>query len=196
MRHSPALPLLLALAGSAPLAALDLLDVCDLRLSGGSVGGDADISSPVAGQSGTVGLSGWRGGADLALGVDLLFLGVMGGGGVAVEDRTGGDWERSASVGRVFAGPYLSVGPVNLELTGSIGKGRAKLTQPGGASDTAAVDELGADLALTVCLPVVPLVVGATGGWLRTRSEHDLPAGQVTVESDGWRAAAIVGWRF
>lgn len=193
MRHL--LPLLLLAAAAAPLAAFDLLDVSDVRVSGGAVGGDADLR-PATGSASRVGLSGWRGGVDAAFGVDLLFVGVLGGAGVAVEERNGSGWEREASVGRVFAGPYLAVGPVNLELTGSLGKGRATLTRPDGASDAAGVDELGADLALIVGLPVFPVVVGATGGWLRTRSEHELPGGRVEVESDGWRAAAIVGWRF
>lgn len=185
---------LLPLAATLPLAAVDLLDVCDLRVNAGWAGGDATIAIAAPAPVRTP-FEGWRGGADLAVGVDLLFLGVVGGAGVVGDRRSGGGWERETASGRVFAGPYLAVGPVNLEITGNLARGRGRTTAPGGGEADAPVREWGADATLTVALG--PLRLGAQGGWLDSRSDSAGDwRGSAAVHAQGWHTAAIAGWRF
>lgn len=184
---------LLPLSATMPLAALDLLDVCDLRIDAGWAGGRAAIAT--AGAPVHTPFEGWRGGADVALGVDLVVLGVVAGAGAAVDRRGGSGWEREAATARAFAGPYLAVGPVNLELTGTLGRGRGTTTAPAGWSVRAPVREWGADATLSVA--VGPLRLGARGGWLDSRSDQ-AGDGSATagIEAEGWHTALVVGWRF
>jgi hypothetical protein len=57
------------------------------------------------------------------------------------------------------------------------------------------VREWGADAALTVGLG--PLRAGVQGGWLDSRSDSAGDwRGSAAVHAQGWRTAAIAGWRF
>lgn len=161
-------PWAMMLMATASVLGADRFDVCDLRVSVAAVGLD----------------HGWRSSVDGLLGVDLGWFGVIAGAGVAHDRRVPAEGERQATSARLIAGPYLPLGPTNVELLPWIGCGRAAVTTAWGHSGTTPISEGGADLLITCVLGHV--VLGGGGGWQRASD----------LEGGAWQAGALLGMRF
>lgn len=161
------LRLVVLLLATSTLVSATVCDVCDLRVSAARVGPDL----------------GWRTGVDGVAGVDLTVLGVMGGVGLAHDRRDVATGQRQATIARLIAGPYLPLGPTNIECLPWLGRGRAALTTPLGNSPAHPVTEYGIDGLITLVLG--SWVVGGGGGWQRASD----------LEHDSWQTGILVGVR-
>ena len=181
------LPLCVAIAVSGA----DPFDFADLRLSGVVMTASSDIGS---GNSVTEWDEGHRYALDVVVGNDLLFVGLAYGLGVAMNDRSAPGLDYESTTAHAQAGPYLSLGPVQIELLALAGAGTADLNTSSG-KDTSAVSEYGANLNFVLGLG--RMAVGLTGGWLQSKSTHKLN-GVSDIELSGGdvSAGALIGWRF
>jgi hypothetical protein len=183
------LPSLLLLC-AVRCAAVESLDVADLRLGAGLIGGPATATG--GGQRAEFG-SGGQLRLDALLGVDLNWFGALAGVGGWHERRTGDGLERTVLGGRVCAGPYIPCGPVDIQVLPWAGTGRAELAQ-GALADTGTVRAWGVDAGLAAVAHSA--VVAIEVGWQADVSDHRLGPTDWDYRASGARAGAAVGWRF
>ena len=187
----PVMRILLPLLASVAVSAIDLFDFADLRVSGAVLTPNSEISSNNVKSEWD---RGHRLGADLLLGTDLLLVGVAYGVGVAVDERTADGAEQRTTTAHVQAGPYLGLGPVQVELLGMAGAGTSTLDLRGNTDD-ASVSEYGANLNLVLGLS--HLAVGVGAGWITASSDHRIQGiGDIDSSGGDWTTGAFVGWRF
>ena len=95
--------------------------------------------------------------------------------------------------GRIFAGPYLPCGPVDIQLVPWVGSGRAHLEQ-GAESADGRVRAWGLDAGLTAVSH--GLVIAFDVGWQEDASDHQIGTTDWAYRARGGRAGAALGWRF
>lgn len=185
--------LLLLAVAALPAAAMDLFDFSDLRVGVDTVGNkyETTFNGSTADQDWD---SATRYNADWVAGTSLILIGVAYGLGGTYDVRTSGVLDQTSTIGHVQVGPYLSLGPVQLELLGLAGIGTSKISNSS-TEDTSSVDEYGINLGLTASL--LHLTAGIRGGWLQQTADFDVSGGQsLRVKSNDYTAGAWVGWRF
>ncbi len=185
--------LLLLAAAAAPLSAVDIFDFSDLRVGVDTVGDKVQLTS-----NGTTADEQWssaqRYNVDWVAGTDFILIGLAYGLGGTYDKRDSAQFDQVSTIGHVQAGPYLSLGPVQLELLALAGVGTSTITA-GANEDTSAVDEFGLTLGLTASL--LHLTGGVRGGWLQQSADFNVNGGpDLRVTSSDYTAGIWVGWRF
>ncbi len=178
--------------GPARAAAMDLFAFADLRVGAETMGKNAEVES-----GGSISKLKWsspqRYSADLLVGNSLLLFGVAYGVGATYDKRSGSGYDQISTIGHAQVGPYLSLGPVRLELLGLAGRGTSKLRAPGG-EDSGSVDEYGASLGLSGS--ILHIVIGARVGWLKQRADFTVAGNTMKVTSSDYTTGVFAGWRF
>jgi len=187
------LSLLLLPLFTTGLVAVEPLDLSDLRLGVGFIAGAATATSATSGAQRAEFGVGDQLRLDAVVGVDLGWFGALGGVGGWRERRSGSELERTVLGGRIFAGPYIPCGPVDIQLVPWAGSGRAKLDQ-GAESDDGRVRAWGLDAGLTAVTH--SLVIAFDVGWQQDASDHHIGSTDWSYRARGVRAGTALGWRF
>ena len=184
--------LLALVIAATPALALDFFDFADLRVGATTVG-----SSLTATVNGAEQKDKWdqarRYSLDWVAGNSFVLFGIAYGAGVTIDRRSNDDADQRTTIGRLQAGPYLSLGPVHLELLGFYGRGSSKL-ESNNEEDRAFTKEYGADLNAVVS--IAHLVVGARVGLLKQDADFDFQTSSVSVENSDYTAGVFAGFRF
>lgn len=173
-------------------SAIDLFDFADLRVGVETAGSNAKTT-----YAGVESKDKWnnaqRYSADWLAGTSFVLFGIAYGVGATQDRRTSDTLEQKNTTAHLQLGPYISLGPVQLELLGMLGRGTSKLTAST-SDDSTTVDEQGVSLGANISL--LHLVVGARAGLLKQKADYDISGSSLSVENADYTAGLYAGWRF